>query len=329
MTRLMTMTSFLLIFVVIGVPIMIAGNWRSVSEAPPVANVAYAGPSDLQVTIWFPTQQELKQMPLEEYLLGVVAAEMGPDFETEALKAQFLAARTYTVRRMHTFGGKGCPLMVKADVCASVEAGQAYLSLDELKERDGSQAAKRYWQRLQEARDATRGLIITYRGAAIDAVYHSSSGVATASAEDYFGHRVPYLQSVPDPYGKEAPNWEQSKELTRSDLAQGLSGVAIPAATGASLVAVVRMTPTGRVSEVRVGDTVLTARQFREKLGLRSTQFTLQWKDDKLVVTTEGYGHGVGMSQWGANGMAKRGATFTDIIKHYYQGVAIEPIFAE
>lgn len=329
MVRLMTLTSFLILLLVIGVPALMGRGFNLPTGSSQANTVKGAVAGDLPVRVWFPGEGKVHQLALEDYLVGVVAAEMPANFELEALKAQFLVARTYTVRRMHIFGGSGCPAMVTADDCASPETGQAYIGLSDLKTKVGAPTAERTWKRLEAARDATRGMIITYHGAAIDAVYHSSSGGATESALDYWGADVPYLQSVPDPYGKDQVGWQQEKTFSRAELALDLSGLAIPASTTSSFIAITRMTPTGRVSQVRVGDTVLTGRQFREKLGLRSTQFQLQWKDGQLVVTTEGYGHGVGMSQWGANGMAKHQATYDEIVTHYFKGVKIEPIFGE
>lgn len=287
----------------------------------------------LPVRVYLPEQDRVVEMPLGEYLVGVVAAEMPPDFHTEALKAQFVAARTYTVRRMRVFGfSGGCSLHPDADVCASAAAGQAYLSDAGMRQRFGILDAYRFRQRLYEAEVATRDLILTYEGAPIEALYHSSSGALTADAAEYFGQAYPYLQPVSDRGAEAAPNYETTATFTAETLAEKLGlELATPVmqavGAGKAPVEVTAKTATGRVQTVKVGTATLTGRELRERLGLRSANFTIALQAGKVVITTKGYGHGVGMSQYGANAMAKAGKDWRAILTHYYTGVRIDRIF--
>lgn len=288
-------------------------------------------PADLPVWLYIPASQKLTELPLSEYLVGVVAAEMGPEFAAEALKAQMVAARTLTVRRMRQFGGAGCPLHPRADVCGVPEHDQAYLDPAAMTEKLGILAAHRYRQRLIQAEAETRGLILTYDGAPIDAQYHATSGKYTEDAGAVWGQPLPYLRPVPDPLGQQAPGYTETTAFTPGELARllGLKEVAVPAGTGALPLGILERTPGQRVARLQVGGTVIAGTEFRRRLGLRSTDFTIRREDGKILITTYGYGHGVGMSQWGAEGMARAGYRYQTILAHYYRGARLERIFAE
>ncbi len=291
----------------------------------------------LMLNVYFPKSDRLQQMSLTEYLIGVVAAEMPSTFENEALKAQLVAARTYAVRRMQQFvgpGKDGCPLNAQADVCADPASGQAHTTQPELESRIGRLAALAYWRRLSEAQLGTAGMVLTYRGELIDPLYHAVSGRSTEDAGEYFGQSVPYLKSVDDRWGGDAPRLVEKKSFSLEEFFRVAVGTdqdaAVQTAAGASNpVRVMAHTAAGRVKSVKVGDRTLTGREFRDRLGLRSTDFTVLAQDGTVVIQTHGYGHGVGMSQYGANGMAKAGHKFTDILSHYYQGVTLSRIFGD
>lgn len=309
------------------------------SDAPPAAPApAQIDSGDSKpVRVYFPATREIREIPLGEYIKGVVAAEMPGAFEMEALKAQFVVARTFTVRRMQAFQGPdkiGCPLNPKADVCADVNSGQAYLSLDDAKKKFGYFAATNLWQRLDKAASETAGQVLVYRGELIEALYHSVSGRMTEDAGEYFGQSLPYLKPVDDHWGASAPRLVESRQFKPEELARLLSvgGKAVPAlATGGSRapVQVASKTPAGRVKTVRVAGVTFTGKEFRERLGLRSTDFTVAVQNGSVTITTRGYGHGLGMSQYGANGMAKDGKTYQQILIHYYSGARLSHIFGE
>lgn len=287
------------------------------------------------IKVYFPGTKKTETMPLGEYLKGVVAAEMEPDFETEALKAQMIVARTYALRRMRQYaehGKGGCPDNADADICADPRTGQAYMSKADVVTKMGTSAANELWQRLDKVQAATDGKVIRWKGQLIDPLYHSVSGVKTEDAGSYYQESLPYLKAVDDHWGKDSPRLNKTYRFTPAELASKLSTGAKPLAvpalasavkSGKTPVQITAFTQSGRVKSVRINDVTLTGREFREKLGLQSTSFTVSVQQGQVVIDTVGYGHGVGMSQWGANGMAQAGRTFEEILHHYYTGIEI------
>jgi len=281
----------------------------------------------VMVRLFIHQENRIVELPLEEYLVGVVAAEMPAGFPPEALKAQAVAARTYTVRRLNSKG------MVNqqhsgADLCDDCRHGQAWLSRQELKNRWGVPDYYRYYYKVRKAVDDTKDLVITYQGGLIDPVYHAScGGKATENAEDVWQSKEPYLRSVACPYDAD-PQPAQSKAVSLEviDQALGTSLGAAPVGGGAKVrrdIRVLERTATGRPKTVRVGDKIIPATVMRDLLGLRSTDFTWKIEGNRFVFTTRGYGHGAGLCQYGAKGMAERGYDYLSILKHYYTGVAV------
>jgi stage II sporulation protein D len=295
------------------------------SEKPaavkPLASGA-EGPLDkVQVKVYLSAKKKVEKVPLETYVLGVLAGEMTADFELEALKAQAIAARTYIVRKLSSASDEA--LKKKgADVTNTIQH-QVYIPRKELLERWPGGADSEPFKKLEQAVAETRGLIITYNGGPIEAAFFSTSNGYTENSEEYWQLQLPYLRSVASPWDKElSPRYKQQMELRQSELYSklGLSG---KAAKGKPVIKLVSETEGNRVKEVKINGVLFTGREVREKLGLASSQFT--WKIDgkKVSFTTYGMGHGVGMSQWGANGMAKEGKTAVDILQHYYSGASV------
>jgi len=330
MLRTMTITLLVLATIMLALPTTIGLLGRR-----PAESTLPDGADSIPVQVYFPDTKKVEAIPLGDYLKGVVAGEMPPEFEMEAIKAQFIVARTYTVRRMRQFGGQGgCPLNPAADVCADFSTNQAFMNRDTLVARHGKLVAESFWRRLERAQAETSGLVLTHKGVLIDPLYHGVSGKATENAEEYFANPAPYLVSVDDHWGADAPRLVQQTHFSPDAFALALGGeipptLAVTTATGAgrSPVQVTARTATGRVKTVKVGELTLTGREFRERLGLPSTDFRVFLQDGKVVVETVGNGHGVGMSQYGANGMARAGKQSTEILTHYYQGVTISRLF--
>lgn len=318
----------LLATVLLAVPMLLARNSGDGGRADAPSAGGYL---DLPVRVYFAAAREVVEMPLEQYVMSVVAAEVPASFATEALKAQAVVARTYAVRRLRAFGGQGCSLHPAADVCAGPEHGQDFVTREQLRRRIGPVTANQFWNRIGEAALATRGLIITYQGAPIDAVYHSTSVGSTEAAADVWGRPVPYLQARPDRYGSLSPRYYEVITMPIAEFTRRLNlpESAWPAGGAGVPLAVTERTAGGRAATVRVGDAEIAGPVFRSRLGLRSTQINLQLQGDQVVIDTYGFGHGVGMSQYGAQGMAQDGRNYREIIQHYYSGVRIEPIFAE
>lgn len=282
------------------------------------------GDNPFDVTIYLTNAETVIHMPLEQYVRGVVAAEMPADFSLEALKAQAIASRTYIVRRVQSMDFSNVPVE-GAYVTDSVQH-QAFMTEEQMRKEWGADDFTSNWDKITQAVAETKGLIITYAGQPIDAAFFSTSNGYTENSEDYWGNEVPYLKSVASPWdAKISPKYKMTVTMPMQEIREklGLSDVQQVSA-GGSYFEILSLTEGNRLKEVRIGEKIFTARAVREKLGLASTHFTWESDGDKVHITTFGYGHGVGMSQYGAEGMAREGKKAEDILKYYYTGVEIE-----
>jgi stage II sporulation protein D len=287
-------------------------------------------PEDVLIKVYLADQNKIVEMGLEDYLKGVVAAEMPAEFELEALKAQAVAARTYAVKNMVNFGGNGLASHAGADVSTDTREGQAWQSPDQLKQKWGKNYSQ-YARKINSAVEETRGVIAIYQGEPIHAVFHSTSGTRTASSKEVWGFDYPYLVSVPCEWDQKSPHYQDDKEYSVAELEQRLgTDVGIMAAMqggDSSPAKIVSLTESGRVDQVRMGAKTLSGQVVREKLELRSTNFTIEAKADRFIFHTVGYGHGVGLSQYGANGMAKEGQNYRKILTYFYTGIDLKNIY--
>ncbi|OUM84164.1 MAG: stage II sporulation protein D [Bacillus thermozeamaize] len=275
------------------------------------------------VTVYLSQEKRVIQVPLEQYVRGVVAAEMPIDFELEALKAQAIASRTYIVQRLIL--GDFSDVPAGAMVSDTVQH-QAYLDENTLRARWGL-AYEKNMAKLTKAVAETRGKVITYKGKPIYATFFSTSNGYTENAHEYWhGNALPYLKSVPSPWDARSPKFQATVKLPLEKFLAKLSLKPEVTATtdGRPWIEVVSKTTGHRVKEVRIGDKLFSGREIREALGLNSSDFTVRVNGDELEFTTNGYGHGVGMSQYGADGMAKEGKKAEEIIRYYYQGVELQ-----
>ncbi|MFC7685811.1 stage II sporulation protein D [Ureibacillus sp. GCM10028918] len=252
---------------------------------------------------------------LEEYVVGVVAAEMPVGFNLEALKAQAIAARTYVLKSTN-FG--------QAQIEPTV-AKQVFYDEDTRKE-NWNDAYEDYEKKVREAVESTRGEVIQYNGELITAMFHSMSNGMTESSVNYSGTELPYLQSVSSTDFQYADNYETTSTFTIEEWNSKLN-------TQSTIEEIkqirLQKNNTGRVETVSLKGHEWTGRDFRTLLGLRSTDFQIKAQNGQVTVITEGYGHGVGMSQYGADAMADNGSTAHEIINHYYQNTSIEKINCE
>ncbi|MCM3747582.1 stage II sporulation protein D [Paenibacillus pasadenensis] len=271
------------------------------------------------VRVYLTAEKRVEKVPMELYVRGVLAGEMPVTFEPEALKAQAIAARTYMVKRLASEDRTGMPVD-NADV-TDTTAHQVYVPLKKLLNRWSDKEQKANLDKLNAAVQQTRSQIITYEGQPIDALFFSTSNGYTENSEDYWGSSLPYLRSVSSPWDKKIS--PEFKETTKMSLAAFYKKLGVSGRTSARSMRVLDTTDGRRIREMTVGDKVFTGRQVREKLGLASTQFTWKITGKEIEITTFGYGHGVGMSQWGADGMAKNGSTAYQILSHYYTGTEV------
>ncbi len=259
------------------------------------------------------------ELTMEEYLWRVVAAEMPAAFEEEALKAQAVCARTYTLWKMA--GARHS----EADICADPACCQAYRTPVEMAQRWG-ELAEEYTARIAGAVADTDGMVLTYGGELIQAVFFSSSAASTEDAAAVWGESLPYLVAVDSPEGEEVPNYRSTVVLTAAEvqkLAED-SGLGIRlSGEPERWLGEPEYNASGRVAAIRVGDVTLSGGAARSLFGLRSACFTVEEKEGVFTFSVTGYGHGVGMSQYGANAMARAGSSWEDIVRHYYTGVEL------
>ena len=248
------------------------------------------------------------KIELEEYLVGVVGAEMPALFNSEALRAQAIIARTYALKA----NSKGKTLRDN-------ESNQSYKTDGELRSMWGGNY-NTYYNKVKEAVGSTKGMVLTYNGNYIEAVYHSTSNGVTESSVNVWGNYYPYLVSVDSKYDDSSVSFIKNTEISYQEISDKL-GFDIDKDT---IIELNGKTSGNRVENVKIGELVYKGIDFRNILGLRSADFDLEYTDNGIVFTTRGYGHGVGMSQYGANGMAKNGYNCEAILKHYYPGVSLK-----
>ncbi|SNZ04546.1 stage II sporulation protein D [Terribacillus aidingensis] len=259
----------------------------------------------------------VETVPLETYVMRVVASEMPADFELEALKAQAVAARTFVVRHMEDHQAEEPEAIEVSDTVSH----QVYKNDEELRRTWGKEYDKKM-EKLTKAVEATSGEILTYQGEPITPSFFSTSNGFTENAEDYWENALPYLKSVASPWDKQSPKFADQKIFEITEV-EKLLGVTInPNEPPGNL----KRTDSQRVAEVEIGGKQFTGRDVRQKLELKSTDFTISMKDGHLIFETKGYGHGVGMSQYGANGMAGEGKSYQDILTHYYTDTEISKL---
>ena len=254
----------------------------------------------------------LQQMTMDEYLVGVVLAEMPASFESEALKAQSVVARTYTRKRMEGSKHDGAAVCMDPGCCQSWQSESDYLD---------SGGRKKSVEKVRQAVLDTDGLVLRYDGKLIDATYFSCSGGATEDAVAVWGQDVPYLQSVESPGEEDAPRFTDQVTFTAAEFAEklGLSAGGSPEDWFGN----VSCTEGGGVDTMVIRGKEFTGAQLRSKLKLRSTAFDISVSGKTITVTTRGFGHRVGMSQYGAQAMAKEGSTCAQILAHYYTGAEL------
>ena len=266
---------------------------------------------------------QLMALDLEQYLVGVVAAEMPASFEIEALKAQAVAARTFTVSRMENPNPNVTALDAQAQLSTSPETCQAWISEEEQQARWGKQY-KTYHRKIVQAVAETTGEVLRYDGALIEPLYHASCGGGrTENAEDVWGNAKPYLVSVSCNHPAD-PHTQQQTTMTLQEMEQKL-GVSDAAAAGAfgDFIQLVSSTASNRVKSLRVGDKIFSGSQLRSALGLKSALISWTIDGDQITFTTNGYGHGVGLCQYGANYYAEQGDSYQKILARYYPGTQL------
>lgn len=287
-------------------------NKQEISETNPSTSQATSEESSVeQQTFEQPITIYRNGIPIvlefEEYVAGVVAAEMPASFSTSALQAQAVLARTYALKYIE----EGKKLTDTVDT-------QVYYDEGQLRSMWGS-SYELYWNKVKDAVQSTKGETLRYQGSLIDAVYHSTSNGKTEAARNVWGYEIPYLQSVDSHWDVGTTFYSKTEYKDVSGLFQ-LFGVTD---LQSGDIEILSRNESGRVSEVRIQGQTYQGVDLRQILGLQSADFNLSIENGNLVITTRGWGHGVGMSQYGANGMAKEGYSYRQILSHYYPGTVI------
>lgn len=295
-----------------------------------------------KVALWLTEEEKTVTLDFETYVTRVVASEMPSNFETEALKAQAVAARTYAMSKIHTYESQGAASDVHpaAALCDTTHC-QAYHTEKELIERHEEGWEKTGWKKIKKACKETAGELLYYDGKLVSQpLFFSSSGGQTENSEDVFLSAVPYLVSVTSPYEEEATHKNEETKISLKDFAEKMKETYPARDLGTinrSTIKILSRTAGGRVDQMQVGDGqegVLLGTEVRQALGLPSSLFSIRFEEGEgwngaapgnlnMIFTTSGSGHGVGMSQYGADGMAKEGASYVEILKHYYQGTEV------
>lgn len=267
---------------------------------------------------------EVEQVKLDEYLCNVVSAEMPATFEQEALKAQAIVARTYTIYKILNKKHDN------ADICDDSTCCQAWISKDERLAKWEENQRESNWQKICSAVNETSGKIITYENKPIDAFFHSNSGGITEVPVNVWGGTgYPYLQSVEtsgeNTYTQYASEVTLSQEELINKLKEKYSDISIDF-TNSEDIKILEYTESTRVKTVKFGNHEISGVEARTLFGLKSTNFEISRDGNNIKFSVKGYGHGVGMSQTGADSMAKNGSKAEDIIKHFYTGVEITEV---
>lgn len=261
---------------------------------------------------------QVSEISYNDYIFGVVAAEMPALYEVEALKAQAVAAHTFALHRMVTNSGKGY------DITDDFTVDQAFITEGKAREKWGEKADE-YITKIKGAIEATKNLALTYNGEIALSVYHAISPGITEDVKNVWGGSRPYLVSVDSTGDKLSPNYLSEKSISANELKKLFTNVTFKG-NERDYFKNTQKTPSGTVKTVSLCGSEIKGSEIRKALDLNSSCFDITYKDGNFKFTVYGYGHGVGMSQNGANYMAQQGADFEEILCHYYTGCKIEEI---
>ena len=315
--------AMLIVFFVVGVPLIIGTTLGNGVEL----KLKELGKTKVPDTIdvWLTEEKKTVSVDFEEYVIRVTASEMPANFEEEALKAQSVAARTYAMAKIIKYKEKHPETHPSAPVCDTTHC-QVYKTEKELIDCH-PKGWKDSFKKLKKACKATKGELLYYEGELVmQPLFFSSSGGQTENSEDVFSGAYPYLVSVSSPYEESASHKDESKSFTVKELKRAVEELYSdrkPGDVGIDNIKILSRTAGGRVDEMQIGDAVYKGTEVRNALGLSSALFGLSFKENVVVFTSSGYGHGVGMSQHGANGMAKEGYDYKKILTHYYTGTDV------
>lgn len=297
----------LVIIIVICIPYLIVNNFIKENE------IKFNVITNKVVRLKRKKTNIIEEIPFEEYIVGVLAGEMPVSFPEEALKAQAVAARSYVSKRMNN---------EKEYDVVDTTSDQVYLDEETLKNRWGNDYTRNI-NKIKKAVIDTKGEVITYNGDIINAFFFSTSNGKTENCEEVFSEKLPYLKSVDSTWDiNVSPVYNDEKIMSLSEFYNKL-GLQYNEKLQINIIS---YTKSGSIKEIKINDKIYKGTDVRFKLGLRSTYFTIKRVNENVKITTKGFGHGVGMSQYGAMAMANIGYKYDEIIKYYYTNVEIKKL---
>ena len=330
---LLYIVSFIILFFILPVIFTVTPKAETEEVVSNIENIAQEQPEAETTTYDYQKYQTIKllhsgsgqieELPIDEYLYGVVSSEMPANYEVEALKAQAIVARTYTIYQIMNNSGKH----PDADICDNSSCCQAWISKDERLSKWAPEEAESNWNKIVGAVNSTSGKIITYQNKPINAFFHSNSGGKTESSLNIWGGiDYPYLKSVETAGEEGYTQYSSEAKFTKEELLNKLKEKYEDCEIDYSqenCIQILEYTTSGRVKTIKFGNKEIAGTEARTILGLRSTNFTFTISGDEIIFSVIGYGHGVGMSQTGADALAKSGSNCEEIIKHFYTDVEI------
>lgn len=276
------------------------------------------------VSVYVKEEDKVYDMNMTQYLKEVVSAEMPAEFNSEALRAQAIAARTYLINRMRAYQKSEIPPEHKgAYICTDATHCKAWISEEKRRELWGKDKADEYWDKISDAVESTGKLILTYNSEPISAVFHSTSSGFTENAKDVWGGEAPYLVSVKSEGDAQSPKYNSEKEMPIEEFKKTAEENIAGVNWENPLIGDINRSDAGGIMTITVGGVVIKGTDFRFMYDLRSTNIEFEITDSIIKMKVSGYGHGVGMSQYGANYLAEHGKNFEDILKTYYTGVEL------
>ncbi len=325
------MRTNLIICIIIAVSMILCPIAALGSEAAPndtketfAAADDFAAEEGAYISVLSSSSGDIEKVKLREYVIGSVAAEMSALYHTEALKAQAGASYTYAKKVGEQNEKYKDSALGDADITDSPDIHQGYINEKQRKEKWGENFEE-YEKKVEAAVDEVFGSYMTYNGETALAVYHANSAGRTQSAETLWGSEIPYLISVESPGDKLSPDYISTQTFDAGEFKKCAKKCDINLSGDKSeWVGELTKADSGYVMSVRVGSTEVSASKFREEFGLKSCCFDIEYSDGEFTVTCYGYGHGAGMSQYGADYMARQGCSWREILEHYYTGIEID-----
>lgn len=298
-------------FIVVLIPVLIIG----LDDTKEIINkIKYGSINNKVVKVKRTSSGDIISIPLEEYVIGVVAGEMPASFNDEALKAQAVASRTYVLKKQQNNKNE-------YDVLDGT-SNQVYIDDEQMKEKWKDNYEK-YSSKIKSAVKKTKGEVIMYNDNLIDALFFSTSNGYTENSSDVFKSNLPYLVSVESRWDKEeSPVFLSTNEVSKKEF---LFNLGLNETDSINISDVIK-TSTGRIKSLTINGKNFESSKLRTAFNLRSTSFNIEVNDDRVIFNVSGYGHGVGLSQYGASGMAKEGYNYKDILLYYYKNCEIKKI---